>query len=84
MLLQYDDEVDALYVSFRKIEPGGVKKVRMVDERRNVDYDAGEESIGVEFLCVSEGIALEGMPRADEIARALQAFAPSIAALTHR
>lgn len=53
----------------------------MVDDRRNVDYDADEEPIGVEFLCVSGGISLDGVPRADQIARALQAFAPSIAAL---
>jgi uncharacterized protein YuzE len=83
MLLQYDDQVDALYVSFREIEPGGVKKVRMVDDRRNVDYDANDEPIGVEFLCVTDGISLDGIPRADQIARALQAFAPSIAALAH-
>jgi uncharacterized protein YuzE len=81
MLLQYDDEVDALYVSFREIEAGGVKKVRMVDDRRNVDYDDAGQPIGVEFLCVSEGVSLDGLPRADEIARALRAFAPSIAAL---
>ncbi len=83
MLLQYDDRVDALYVSFREIEPGGVKKVRMVDDRRNVDYDAEDKPIGVEFLCVSDGISLDGVPRADQTARALQAVAPSIAALAH-
>jgi len=32
MLLQYDDQVDALYASSRDIQPGGVKTVRMLDE----------------------------------------------------
>ncbi len=81
MLLQYDDQVDALYVSFREVEPGGVAQVHMVDDRRNVDYDASGEPVGVEFLCVSDGINLRDIPHADEIAHALRAFSPSIAGL---
>lgn len=84
MLLQYDDQADALYVSFREVEPGGISTVRMVDERRNVDYDAANEPVGVEFLCVSDGISLDGIPHGDRIAHALQAFAPSLAALAGR
>lgn len=81
MLLQYDDNVDARYAPFREIEPGSIKQVRLVDDRRNVDHDAAGEPIGVEFLCVSDGVSLDGIPRAEEIARALRAFSPSIAAL---
>ncbi|MGE0229273.1 MAG: hypothetical protein AB7I38_09680 [Dehalococcoidia bacterium] len=32
---------------------------------------------GVEFLCFSEGIDLENVPRAEELATALRAFAPA-------
>ena len=73
--------MDALYVSFREVEPGGVKRVQIVDSRRNVDYDASGQAVGVEFLCVSDGIDLHDIPQADQIARALRAFAPSIAGL---
>ena len=42
-----------------------------------IDCDAGGPAIGVEFLCFSDGILLENVPRADEIAEALRAFAPA-------
>jgi len=77
VIVRYDSEVDALYVSFRRIEPGGAKRTRMLDDRRMVDFDVDNQPIGVEFLCFSEGINLEGVPRADEIAAALRAFAPA-------
>ncbi|MGE0135580.1 MAG: DUF2283 domain-containing protein [Dehalococcoidia bacterium] len=75
MIVRYDSEVDALYISFRVIEPGGAKRTLMLDDRRMVDYDAADHPIGVEFLCFSEGIDLEDVPRAEEIATALRAFA---------
>lgn len=64
MIVRYDDEADALYLCFRPIEPGEVKRTRMVDDRRNVDYDADGNAIGVEFIAVREGIHLDGIPRA--------------------
>ncbi len=77
MIVRCDSEADALYVSFRSIEPGGARRTRMLDDRRVIDYDAGGTAIGVEFLCFSDGILLENVPRADEIAEALRAFAPA-------
>ena len=79
MMFQYDDEADALYVYFRHIEPGGVKDVRTLDDLRNVDYDAAGEPIGVEFLCVQEGVDLSGVPRAEEIEKLLREFRPAVA-----
>lgn len=79
MIVRYDDEADALYVYFRAIEPGGVKRTRMLDDRRNIDYDADGQPVGVEFLCVREGISLDGIPRAEEIASALRAVVPASA-----
>lgn len=77
MIVRYDSEVDALYVAFRALEPGAAKRTRMLDDRRMVDYDEEGQPIGVEFLCFSDGITLEDVPRAEEIAQALRAFAPA-------
>jgi len=77
MMLRYDEEVDALYVSFQPIGPGDSKRQRLLDDRRIVDLGADGEPIGVEFLCVRDGLNLEGVPRAEEIARALEALAPA-------
>lgn len=77
--IRFDPEADAITVSFRPIEPGEVASTRQIDERRLVDYDSAGEPIGVELLYVSEGINLDGLPRAEEIRKALTAF-PVVAA----
>jgi uncharacterized protein YuzE len=79
MMFRYDDEADALYVYFRHIEPGGAKDVRNLDEFRNVDLDAAGNPIGVEFLCVKDGVDLTGVPRAEEIEKLLRNFRPAVA-----
>ena len=71
MNLEYDSVADAIYIQFR--EPRGPVKSRIVDDRRIVDSDADGET-GVELLFVSEGISLEGLPRRDDIAAALNAI----------
>jgi uncharacterized protein YuzE len=81
MMFRYDDQADALYVYFRYIEPGGAKDIRNLDDFRNVDLDADGEPIGVEFLCVRDGINLVGVPRAGEIAKLLREFKPAIAVI---
>jgi uncharacterized protein YuzE len=83
MIIEYDDEADALYVAFEHIEPGAAKQQRELDERRIVDLDADGEPVGVEFLDYSNGVDLEGVPRADEIVQALIALmAPRHAVLS--
>jgi uncharacterized protein YuzE len=77
MMVKYDDEVDVLYVAFRHIGPGDSKQQWLLDDRRIIDVDAEGEPLGVEFLCYSDGIDLEGVPRAEEIAHALEALAPA-------
>lgn len=75
MMLRYDPDADALYVSLRRLEDGEVvHHTRRLDDDRNVDYDAGEGVIGVEFLGVSDGLNLEGVPAADAIRRAVESF----------
>ena len=74
MLIEYDPEADAIFASFRHINPGEDRGATVLDDCRMIHYDAANEVIGVEFLGVSEGIDLTDVPRADEIAAALRAF----------
>ena len=73
MLVRYDADVDALYVSFGPIGPGQATRTVELDERRRVDYDQDDSPIGVEILSASTGIDLTNVPRAGEIRRALKA-----------
>jgi uncharacterized protein YuzE len=77
MTIRFDEEADALYIAFREIEPGGSKNQQALDDFRIVDYDATDTPIGVEFLVVSGGINLDGVPYAEEISRALKALVPA-------
>lgn len=63
----YDSEVDAGYVRFRPKSPGQVAYTQPLDEKTNVDYDAEDKPVGVEFLNVTDGVRLEGVPLAEEI-----------------
>ena len=48
---------------------------RQLDFFRTLDYDDEDEVIGVEFVAPNtQGINLEGVPHADEIAEAIRAF----------
>lgn len=67
----------------RARHPGNVREpllpltTRRLDARRIVDADRAGE-VGVEFLFVSQGVSLEGLPRRDEIAAALHAIAQAV------
>jgi uncharacterized protein YuzE len=74
MIIEYDDEADALYIAFDHIGPVDARRQHLLDDRRIVDLDADGEPIGVEFLDYSAGIDLDGVPRAEEIAQALIAL----------
>lgn len=70
MEVRFDLEADALYVRLRGTAHARTEEI---DSRRLIDYDDAGEVIGVEFLFVSKGISLEGVPEADRVAQALQA-----------
>jgi uncharacterized protein YuzE len=74
VLIEYDPEADAVFASFRQINPGEDQGARTLDDNRLIHYDASDEVVGIEFLRVSDGIDLTDIPRADEIAAALRAF----------
>jgi uncharacterized protein YuzE len=67
MYFTYDSEADAGYIRFRSKSPGQVAYTRSIDENRNVDYDSSDEPVGVEFLNMSDGVRVDGLPRAEEI-----------------
>ena len=68
MQVQYDTEADALYV---RLEAGEVARTRRLDSSRAVDYRADGAVVGVEFLSVSKGVRLEGVPEVERIGAAL-------------
>lgn len=77
MQVSYDEEADAMYVRFRPRE-GHIKSTRL-DEQRVLDHD-DTGVVGVEFLFVSRGVNLEGLPEADRIAEVMRSFPQPAAA----
>ena len=70
--IQFDPEGDALYVSLDDVD--GELESEELDEFRIVDYDENGIPVGIEFLFVSRGLNLTGVPEADRIAAAIRAF----------
>jgi uncharacterized protein YuzE len=70
MKLVLDQEADAafVYVSDRP-EPGEVIQTRALDSHRCVDYGANQEILGFEFLGISRGVELTGLPYRQELER---------------
>jgi uncharacterized protein YuzE len=73
MRLEFSAEEDAAYVYFA---PGDHARTVHLDDSRNVDYDANGRVLGVEFLGVSKGIELDGLPEADALARLINQQLP--------
>lgn len=71
MIVTYDPEADALYISFRPRRAGdAIRTVELGDERQ-VDYGEDGALLGVEFLGVRHGINLDDVPRVDEVRAAI-------------
>jgi uncharacterized protein YuzE len=69
MKFKHDTEADAIYISFsNKPYAYGID----LDTERRIDYASYNTPIGVELLCVSEGVNLFGLPHKDEIAEILE------------
>lgn len=65
---KHDQEADALYVTL-SVEPYAYGEE--LDAERRVDYSASGKPIGVELLCVSEGVDLRDLPEQKVIAGVL-------------
>jgi len=68
MKVQYDEVADALYVT---LSDDAWAYTRNLDDTRNIDYSVKGQPIGVEWLCVTSGIDLSGVPQADAIGKLL-------------
>ena len=72
MEVRYDPEADAVSVDLRGAQ--GRVRTRRIDEQRLLDYDERGELVGIEFLFVSRGVNLDGLPEAERIAEAMRSF----------
>jgi uncharacterized protein YuzE len=64
MRLTYDKSGDAAYVHVTRRPVGGTQ---VLDEDRIIDLDDEGEVRGIEFLNVSFGVKLDGLPFTDEL-----------------
>jgi uncharacterized protein YuzE len=69
MHITYDRQADAVYIRLRD-EPYAYG--RDLDESRRIDDAAENHPIGIEFLDVSTGVDLRGLPESQEIAGQLR------------
>lgn len=68
MKIEYDKKADAIYIYLSNAPYACGKNL---DHERRIDFDNNGKPIGVELLCVSEGVNLEDLPNRAEIERAL-------------
>ena len=70
MKLKHDKVADAIYVKLSNMPYAYGKDL---DDLRRIDYDAESNPRGLELLCVSKGVNLEGLPQKDTFAEMLEA-----------
>ena len=70
MQIRYDSEADAMKVMLS--EPQGATSTGILDDFRFLHYDETGEVYAVEFIEVSKGVNLDGVPCADEIAETIR------------
>lgn len=68
MKMEFDRKADAIYLRFSKKPVVYTKKL---DDMRYIDIDANDEPIGIELLCVSDGVITDDLPYKAEVDRAL-------------
>ena len=68
MELRYDKQADAIYV---RLGQGEYAYGEELDTERQIDYAADGKPIGVELLCVSEGVDLRNLPEQEAISKLL-------------
>ncbi len=69
MEFKHDVQADAVYIYFSD-KPYAYG--RDLDDERRIDFAYDNTPIGVELLCVSDGVNLGSLPRIDEIAEILE------------
>ena len=69
MRLEYDKEADAIYIY---LSDAPYAYGENLDHERRIDYDANGEPMGIELLCVSEGVNVIDLPNSEIITRILE------------
>ncbi len=69
MKAKHDKEADAIYISFND-KPYSYG--RDLDKERRIDFADDGTPIGVEFLCVSEGVITDDLPYRAEVEQTLE------------
>jgi uncharacterized protein YuzE len=69
MKVKYDREADAIYV-YLNSKPYAYGED--LDDERRIDYASDNTPMGVELLCTSKGVNLEGLPYVSKIAKAVE------------
>ena len=67
----YDRQSDAVYVYLREAT---ISRTQALDDYRNIDLDAAGNVVGVEFLGVSGGVDLHGVPARDRVDELIRPF----------
>ncbi len=65
----YDKEADAIYII---LSDKPVAYTKPLDDTRIIDYDNKGIPVGIELLCVSEGVIIEGLPSLTEVTPILE------------
>jgi len=69
MRVKYDREADAVYI-YLNSKPYAYGED--LDDQRRIDYASDNTPIGVELLCIGEGVNVEGLPNIEKIAEAIE------------
>ena len=65
----YDQEADAIYITF---SDKTVASTKALDDMRMIDYAADGSPVGIELLCVSEGVITEDLPHLKDVLHLLE------------
>lgn len=66
MYVEIDPSVNAAYVT---VTENDVDRTEALDQRRRMDFDQHGELVGMEFLDVSNGVDLQGLPFRPQLER---------------
>jgi len=65
----YDQEADAIYITFSD-KP--VASTGALDDMRVIDYAADGSPVGIELLCVSDGVITDSLPHLKDVLHLLE------------
>ena len=66
--IKHDKKADAIYIYINNNQYSHGKDL---DEERRIDYDSDNQPIGIELLCVSEGVIVDELPYQYEVEKLL-------------